>query len=205
MRNDHYPEGTVRALLQTDFVTENTRAVLINRLEKQETVTPLFFNDTAFATLRSVCARLIPQPNRSQKIDIAGMLDEQLAAGKGNGWRYDQMPPDKEAYTLGLQGVDETAVLMFGNAFILLTAEDQDDVLKAVQSGSVEGKVWEQLPANLFFEELLASIVEIYYSHPLAKEEIGEVAFADAKGWQKTGLNEQEQWEPLAIKIAGNE
>ncbi len=50
-----------------------------------------------------------------------------------------------------------------------------------------------------FFEELLAQIVEIYYSRPEAKEEIGEVAYADAKGWQKIGLNEMEIREPKPL------
>jgi hypothetical protein len=56
------------------------------------------------------------------------------------------------------------------------------------------------VPANKFFEELLASLAELYYSHPLAKEEIGEVAFADKKGWQQIGLNQLESHEPLPIK-----
>ncbi len=89
---------------------------------------------------------------------------------------------------------------MYDKTFDLLAEAEQDDVLSDVQSGKAKGKIWEQMPASLFFQELLTSLTELYYSHPLAKEEIGEVAFADGKGWQSIGLNEHEEHEPLSIK-----
>ena len=199
MRNDHYPAGFVRALLNTDSVTPQTRDILIERIERKKLIVPVFFDENIFLTLTCVCEHLIPQPNRDSKIDLAGLFDEMLAEGKGNGWRYNKMPPDGEAYKKGIQGINETSELMFGAAFKQLDEPKQIGVLSAVQKNIAPGKTWETLPANLFFEELLAQIVEIYYSHPWAKEEIGEVAFSDAKGWQKIGLNELEAWEPKAI------
>lgn len=204
MRNDHYPSGTVSALLQTNLVREQTTIVLKNRLNKEDTIFPLFFDTETFLILRSVCMRLIPQKHRSYKIDLPGLLDEKLSAGNGNGWRYNQLPPDKEAYLSGLQGINETSQLMFGEEFTILKEAKQDVVLQSIQSGVAKGKVWEEMPSALFFEELLSSLVQLYYSHPIAKEEIGEVAFADAKGWQKIGLNQLEEHEPLRIK-AGND
>lgn len=199
MRDDHYPQGSVSALLNTDSVTPQTRDVLIGRLERKKILSPSFFDKDIFITLQCVCERLLPQPGRENKIDLAGSLDEMLNEGKGNGWRYNKMPPDGEAFKKGIQGINETSELMFGAAFKQLDEPKQIGVLSAVQKNIAPGKTWETLPANLFFEELLAQIVEIYYSHPWAKEEIGEVAFSDAKGWQKIGLNELEAWEPKAI------
>ncbi len=89
---------------------------------------------------------------------------------------------------------------MYNEKFIDLTEAGQDEVLVKVQSGNAAGKTWKQMPSRLFFEELLTLLTELYYSHPLAKEEIGEVAFADGKGWQNIGLNEHEAHEPLSIK-----
>jgi hypothetical protein len=71
-----------------------------------------------------------------------------------------------------------------------------------VQRGDVEGGVWDTLPAQRFFEELLAEAVECYYSHPLAQEEIGYVGMADAHGWQAISLNRLEPWEPRAVEAA---
>lgn len=200
MRNDHYPLGTVQALLPTDAVTPATRHALQARLQQEPVFHPLFFDEASFLTLRAVCMRLIPQPNPDRTVDLPGCLDTMLAGGKGNGWRYDAMPADEKAFTIGIKGISETADLMYGRPFHQLAATEQDKLLTSIQSGDVQGTTWKILPAKLFFEELLSALVEIYYSHPFAKEEMGEVAFADAKGWQKIGLNEREAQEPLPLK-----
>ena len=192
----HYPPGTVRALLKTDQVTEATRQALTERLDKPAQQ-PAFFSTDEFALLQAICNRLIPQDEQSQQIDMVGGIDERLAANKANGWRYDTMPADGEAYRLGLQGINESAQLLFQQPFQNLTTEQQDRVLKSVQQQEAPGSVWQKLPADRFFEELLAEVVENYYSHPLAQEEIGYVGMADTPGWQRIGLNELEDREPL--------
>lgn len=199
MRNDIYLQGTVTALVDTDLVTPQTRDVLKERLERKEIIQPVFFDSETFLVLRAVCNRLLPQPNRKKAVDVAGCLDSILAEGKGNGWRYDKMPADKQAYLTGLYGIDETSIIMFGAAFKLLDETKQDKVLHSIQHNTAEGETWDTMPGHLFFEELLAQLVELYYSHPYAKEEIGEVAMADAKGWQKIGLNELEPHEPKVL------
>ncbi len=202
MPADNYPTGTVRALLETDLVTPPTRHALQERLRQPDVTTPRFFDARDFATLRAACARLIPQPEREQAIDLAGALDERLAAGKSDGWRYDQMPPDGEAHRRGLRGLDESAQALFATNFQQLDATRQDEVLLAVQRGEAHGETWRTLPARRFFEELLAELTEVYYSHPLAKEEIGDASMADAHGWQKISLDEHEAHEPQALETS---
>jgi gluconate 2-dehydrogenase gamma chain len=199
MRNDKYQPGSVTALLNTDLVTTETRGVLKERLQREAVTNPSFFDKESFITLRAVCNRLIPQPTWEKTVDVAGCLDSILKEGKGDGWRYDKMPPDDNAYTKGLYGVDETSKIIFGAAFKLLDLPSQDNVLTSIQNNTAPGKTWNVIAANLFFEELLAQVVEIYYSHPYAKEDIGEVAMADAKGWTKIGLNELEAHEPKVL------
>lgn len=193
-----YPAGTVRALLDTDLVTRPTRDALRARLEGRHAEPGRFFRPDALLTLRAACARLVPQPHREDPIDVAGCIDQRLADATGNGWRYDSMPPDAEAYAAGLAGLDETAHLRHGAAFHELEVSRQDEVLCAVQRGEAQGKIWERIPAPRFFEELLAESVEFYYSHPQAQEEIGYVGMADAPGWQAIGLDQLEPREPRA-------
>ncbi len=76
MRNDHYPSGSVRKLLKTDLVKPPTHTVLKDRLERDKTITPVFFDIKTFDILSSVCMRLIPQEDRLDKIDLPGLLDE---------------------------------------------------------------------------------------------------------------------------------
>ena len=198
--HDHYPKGTVRALLNTNQVTDATRQALTQRLNAPPRQ-PTFFTANEFALLQAVCARLIPQDDRptSDRIDIAGGIDERLTENKSNGWRYDAMPTDGDAYRLGLAGIDESAVALYGHPFQQVPNDQQDDVLKAIQAMAAPGTTWQRLPVGRFFEELLAEAVEIYYSHPLAQEEIGYVGMADVPTWQRVGLDQLEEREPRPL------
>lgn len=196
--SEHYPEGTVRALLNTNHVTEATRQALIERI-RFPSRQPQFFSTEEYTLLQAICDRLIPQQDRPQYIDLAGGIDERLDQNMSNGWRYDVMPPDRDSFKLGLQGVTETAMTMFQRPFQRLSIEQQDNVLLAVQSAEVEGGVWDTLPAERFFEELLTEVVENYYSHPLSMEEIGCVSMADQPGWQQIGLNQLDDHEPRPL------
>jgi|SRR5919202_1048320 hypothetical protein len=196
--SDHYPEGTVRALLNTDHITEATRQALTERISFPSRQ-PQFFSDEEYALLQAICDRLIPQQDRPQYIDLAGGIDERLTKNMSNGWRYDVMPPDRDSFKLGLKGVSETAIALFQQPFQQLSTEQQDNVLMAIQLAEVEGGIWDALPAERFFEELLTEAVENYYSHPLSMEEIGCVSMADRPGWQRIGLNQLDDREPRPL------
>ncbi|MBD2713978.1 gluconate 2-dehydrogenase subunit 3 family protein [Microvirga sp. STR05] len=192
----HYPEGTVRTLLQTDLVTPATRAALNARLDAPAHYEPQFFDADTYALLRAVAARIFPQPDREIPIELAPGIDKRLLAGTADGWRYDAMPPDREAYRLGLGGINQAAEAQFNQLFVELDAAKQDAVLELLAAGKAPGENWVQLPQNRFFEEMLAEMAEGYYAHPLAQEEIGYVGMADVPGWQRIGLNEHEEREP---------
>jgi len=192
-----YPEGTVRALLETDLVTDATRAALQGRLNAP-LYEPQFFEFHTYALLQTVAARLIPQPDRAEPIDIAAGVDERLAEGKADGWRYDAMPPDREAYRLGLGGINQAAEALFQQPFVALPEAQQDKVLEAVAAGTAPGTNWTELPIGRFFEEMLAELIENYYAHPLAQEEIGYVGMADVPGWQHIQPGQLEPREPEA-------
>ena len=192
-----YPSGTVRALLATEHVSAATRAALQSRLDAPAAYTPQFLAPETYALLEAVAARLCPQPDRpEQPIALAPAVDQRLAEGRADGWRYDALPPDREAYRLGLGGIQEIAQVRFQADFLVLTAAQQDAVMQALAGGTPSGATWEALDAGRFFEEMLAELTETYYAHPLAQEEIGYVGMADLPTWTKIGLNEKEQREP---------
>ena len=191
----HYPAGTVRTLLATNQVTDATRQALTERLTASPRQ-PHFFSESEFRLLQLICNRLIPQDNDKESIDIAGGIDERLTKNESDGWRYDTMPPDGDAFKLGLAGVDETAYGLFQGPFQQLSGAQQDEVLSQIQQAKAPGETWQKLPANRFFEELLAEATALYYSHPLAQETIGYVGMADVPGWQRIGLNQLEDREP---------
>ena len=191
-----YPSGTVRALLDTPHVSEATRAAVQARLDAPAAYAPQFLAPETYTLLEAVAARLFPQPDRpEQPIALAPAVDQRLAEGRADGWRYDALPPDREAYRLGLGGIQEIAQSQFQADFTTLNTEQQDAVLQALASGTPPGTIWETLNAGRFFEEMLAELTETYYAHPLAQEEIGYVGLADLPSWTKIGLNEKEDRE----------
>ena len=194
-----YPAGTVVALLESASVTAPTRRALQARLARPATVDPRFFDLPSFATLGALCARLIPSIQGIGWLDIAGAIDQTLADGIGDGWRYDAMPADTQAYQRGLHGIDQSACTLFGAPFCQLELAQQDSVLRAVQAGTAPGSAWLVVPSARFFEELLAAAVQACYAHPLVQESLGYAGMADAPGWQTIGLNELEAREPRAV------
>ncbi len=199
MNNKQYPSGTVRKLLDTALVTTQTRRALQGRLE-EERVVPRFFDAHSFAVLCAACARLMPRIDGINLENIAGVIDKRLADGKGNGWRYDLLPADADTYTRGLQGLNESARASFNADFVNLDDSQQDEILRGVQRGEAIGETWKALSASRFFEELLAELIECFYSHPLALEDIGYAGMADAKGWHNIGLNRLDPQEPRPLE-----
>ena len=196
MSSPTYPSGTVRALLDTAHVSDATRAALRARLDAPTAYAPQFLAPETFALLEAVAARLFPQPDRpTQPIALAPAIDQRLTDGRADGWRYDALPPDREAYRMGLGGIQEIAQAQFQADFMSLTAAQQDAVLHTLAGGTPPGATWQTLDAGRFFEELLAELAATYYAHPLAQEEIGYVGMADLPAWTKIGLNEKEDRE----------
>ncbi len=194
----YYTAGTVMALLQTDYVTPITKQVLEERMAYAGG-DPLFFDAPAFEVLSIVCDLLVAQDSQNRSVNIASFIDQRLKENTSDGWRYNNMPPDKEMYVNGLKGIDETSILLFKVPFIQLSKDQQLELLKSLQKGTAEGAVWKEMPSKRFFEELLAEVTEIFYSHPSVQEEMGYVGMADAKGWTRIGLNERDGIEPEAL------
>lgn len=191
---DLYNQQKVNSLLKSDFITDATRNALKTRItlakEKNH-----FFSDYSFSLLSIVCDRLVDQDSENRIVNIAVFIDKRLFENTCDGWRYNLMPPDKEMIVKGLEGIDESSGLIFGNTFINLKYQEQLQILNRTQQGNAPGKVWEKLSSNKFFEELLTESAEIFFSYPAVQAEIGYVGMADAKGWAKVGLNESEKIE----------
>lgn len=186
---------TFQELLPTDHVSAATRAALTQRLaatDQAAAYEPQFFAPETYQLLVAVAARLFPQPERPVPIPLASAVDERLAQGKSDGWRYDALPPDRETYRLGLGGIEQIAQALFTADFEQLTAAQQDEVIKALATDNPPGEVWQTLRADRFFEEMLAELTENYYAHPWAQDEIGYTGYADLPAWMRIGLNEKE-------------
>lgn len=191
-----YPSGTVMALLNSEFMTPITSRVLGQRIAMATSTELLFFNAADFEMLSIVCDRLMAQDSNDRIVNCAIFIDERLSKNNCDGWRYNSLPPDNELYLEGLPGIRELALQLYNRTFNELTEHFQLEILQSLQNGTAKGGVWEKIPPQLFFEEVLAETTEIFYSYPLVQEEFGYIGMADAKGWTKIGLNQKNDIEP---------
>ncbi len=174
---------------------EKTRRLVLDRIRNVPGRT--FFSEAEFALLETICRRLLPQEDRPAelRIPIAPFIDQRLAEGKGDGYRYEDMPWDDEAYRRGLVGIDETSRALFGASFTNLDPRRHDEVLARIEDGSPPGATWEHLPAQRFFKRLLQDVTEIYYAHPTAWNEIGFQGPASPRGHVRLSLGKRDPWE----------
>jgi Gluconate 2-dehydrogenase subunit 3 len=176
---------------------DQTREVVRQRLEE---VPPLrFFNEHEARTLAAVAERIIPQPDRgeAERIPIIPWIDEKLYEDERDGYRYEGLPPQREAWRFGLAGIDEAARALFdGRTFVGLDARSRDVVLRRVERGDAPGPAWERLPAARFFRSvLLITIVKSFYAHPLAWNEIGYGGPSSPRGHVRKWEGGVDPWE----------
>jgi gluconate 2-dehydrogenase gamma chain len=138
------------------------------------------FSTEEAALMGAVLARLIPE---QEGVDLVGFMDGHVEKNLGRGDRRPGMPPEKELYKLGLQGIDETAQALHGQSFRELGSKEQDAVLKAVQHDEAPGATWEQIKGSYFFERFYAKALHGYFAHPRVWMRIGFPGAAYPEGY----------------------
>jgi hypothetical protein len=183
------PESLVpeeyRAFIESERLSDKTREVMRARMQAPADA-PGVLSPRQMVTLRALLARVIPQEHH--ELDLAAYVLARLASGKGDGWRYDVLPEDAQAYR---EGLDKLAA----KGFTGLTAEEQDAVLKALDAepGSADAR---------WFEEVRGDAVSAYMAHPATMARIGYsgigVGGAETKykGFVTLAPKERESWEP---------
>ena len=189
-----YPGYDVLAKWDSPSWDAQTRHVLTRRLT--EIPPRRFFTESEWQALEAVSARLVPQPERATPIPIVPWIDERLHRNWGDGFRYEDMPPMREAWRLGIYGIEQESRIRFGPRFASLAEADQDAVLRAIQAGDVKDAVWARLPPRRFFTVvLLKEVVGEYYAHPAAWSEVGFGGPASPRGYVRLGENQRDPWE----------
>lgn len=199
-----YPRYDVLEKWNSPSWDELTREVIRRRLN--EIPGRRFFSETEWRILEAVVHRLVPQRDRSNPVPIVPWIDAKLHQNNRDGFRYDDMPPLREAWRLGLRGIDQESGQRFKASFSSLLEEQQDAVLSAIHSGDVAGGVWARLPAQRFFSTvLLKEVVGEYYAHPLAWNEVGFGGPASPRGYVRLGVDQRDSWEAPAADHSGAE
>ncbi|MFZ0817944.1 MAG: gluconate 2-dehydrogenase subunit 3 family protein [Candidatus Sulfotelmatobacter sp.] len=184
-------------LSQKEFWDEATRNLVLARVER---IPPIrFFSSEEAQLMTAVCNRILPQDDRddSHKIPVVNFIDERLYQNRLDGYRFEGMPPDQEAYRRGLQGIAQIAQQMYRKSFIDLDPLDQESVLKTVHDGDPPAghEIWQGLPISRFWLLLVQDVIGAYYAHPYAWDEIGFGGPAYPRGYMRLEGGEPEPWE----------
>lgn len=174
-----------------------TRQVVTERVEQPPAVR--FFSTDEAKLLQAVIDRVLPQDDRDEARTIAILpaLDERLFTNSLNGYRYEEMPPDQEAYRLALAAIDEMARQRFAQSFVELSVHRQELLLKSLHDGKPdpEHAVWQRMPVKRFWAMLVEDCATVYYSHPWAWDEIGFGGPAYPRGYMRLENGLPEPWE----------
>ena len=182
---------------QQRFWDEATRTLVLNRVEQ---VPPIrFFSPEEASLMEAIVNRLLPQDDRQEayRIPIVPQIDKKLYENVIPGYRYEDMPPEQEAFRLGLEGIEAIAAHLCGRSFVDLGPADQDRVLLALHDGRPPAGelIWKRLPVTHFWVQILSDCCEAYYAHPYAWDEIGFGGPSYPRGYYRLRNGEPEPWE----------
>lgn len=174
--------GLVGANLK-DKDKEETPAAPQTTTDKDYNQALMFFNQNQFLTAEAASERLFPTDDLgpgAKELGVAFFIDHQMASAYGTNSRDYMQPPyykaeatqgyqlifkRRELIALGLDTMDEYSNTKYQKAFVEITPEEQDAVLKAFESDDI-GEI-KNVPASTFFAMFLNLTLEGLYADPL--------------------------------------
>ncbi len=184
-------------LAQRDHWDEATRHTVVQRVDATPAIVYFDLGEERFWTL--VFDHLVPQTDRTESrlIPIVPAVDRRLATDRSAGYRFDDMPPDREAYKLGRQAIDEEARAVHGRAFIELEYAERERVLKRIHDAEPRAgtAIWKRMSIHRFWQLITGDAIDAYYAHPWAWDEIGFGGPAYPRAYTRLEGGQPEPWE----------
>ncbi len=186
-----YPDYNV--LDEAPHWDEVTRRMVLARIDEVPAIR--FFTHAEQATLGTFCDLVLAQ-DREPKVPVLNMVDAKLFDGKLDGFRYADMPDDRETWRRVAAGLDSAATQHGVSAgFAAAPADVQRDVVQAFSEGKLHGDVWDSLPCARAWSVVMRAVLSEFYSHPWAWNEIGFGGPAYPRGYARFGIGQREHWE----------
>jgi hypothetical protein len=150
-----------------------------------------FFTDAEQAAATALLDQLTGQSSEPLGAPILEMIDARLWAGETDGWRYEDMPEDGQAWRDTLGYLDKDAQARCGTSFAAAPEQDQAAIIQAVQ----DGREWHGLPGARVWSLWTRYACTALYSHPYAWAEIGFPGPAYPRGYKNAGVGKLEPFE----------
>ena len=169
-----------------------TRRLVLARVEQ---VPPIrFFTEGEAVTLGAFCDVVMAQDSEP-KVPVLNMVDQKLYEGKLDGFRYADMPDDRETWRRVAIGLDAAARQHEAESFATAPPEIQHRVVQAFSEGALRGAAWDELPPARAWSVVMRAVLGSFYSHPWAFNEIGFGGPAYPRGYARLGAGQRESWE----------
>lgn len=184
--------GSFDALDQVEVWDEVTTGVVLERIAMPPDFR--FFTPAEQATATALVDQLLGQHD-DPKIPVAQLVDRRLALGETDGWHYEDLPEDAEAWRQTLAGLDQDAKEAHGRCLHQLTPEQQAELIQGVQ----DAKSWRGFRASRVWSLWTRYACAAFYSHPWAWNEMGFGGPAYPRGYKALGVGGREGWEASEI------
>jgi hypothetical protein len=188
------PQGRGRfpgfdVLASLDVWDDVTAGAVLARLSHPSGLS--FFTPAEVAVARPLLDLLLAQDGEP-RVPVLELIDERLAVGETDGWHYDDLPEDADAWRETLAALDADAREKLGRPFAELAVEDQAALVQDVQDCSGQ---WRGLPAGHVWSLWTRYACTAFYSHPWAWNEIGFPGPAYPRGYLNLGVDAREKHE----------
>lgn len=191
----YYPGYDIMS--QKAYWDKATRDLVLDRLENPPPIR--WFAPEQARFWRVVLDHILPQTDRSpeRRIPLLERVDERLFSNRTAGYRYANMPHDRDVYRLAEQAINEEAQARFNGKLVDLPHLQQEFVLKAIHDCKpIAAKpIWKQMSIGRFWQLLMQDAIEAYYSHPWSWDEIGFGGPAYPRAYTRLERGEPEPWE----------
>jgi hypothetical protein len=171
---------------------EPTRELVIGRVNRVPKLR--FFEAAEAATLSPFCDVLLAQDSEP-RIPVIAFIDEKLAAGRLDGYRYADMPDDRETWRLVARGLDDAARTYGAGSYAGASSDAQQAISDAFAEGALAGGAWDEVNLEHAWAVVMRSVLAAFYSHPWAWNEIGFGGPAYPRGYARMGVGLSETWE----------
>ena len=185
-----YPDYDV--VMQAPHWDDVTRQVVLDRIEKVPEIR--FFSQGEARTLGVFCDLVLAQ-DKEPRVPVLNMVDAKLFAGQLDGYRYADMPDDRETWRRVAKGLDAAARQHGCQEFASAPWPVQRQVIQSLSEGTLHGEIWDELPAKRAWSVVMRGVLSAFYSHPWAWNEIGFGGPAYPRGFARLGVGQREHWE----------
>jgi len=194
-----YPDYNV--LDEADHWDPITRRLVLDRVQS---VPPIrFFTAPEALTLGAFCDVVLAQ-DAEPRIPVLNMIDAKLFAGELDGFRYEDLPDDRQTWRCVAAGLDAAARQHGAVDFASASDDVRARVVEAFAEAKLHGEIWDDLPPARAWKVVTRALLSAFYSHPWAWNEIGFGGPAYPRGYARIGAGQRESWERVESGDAGS-